>query len=391
MSVTVEQFAELSNLVIAAALEPGRWQDVADALSRAVGPQVCTQIIGYDTHTNSAPLAVASGYDPDILKLYQEHYHLQNPYAVRFEDMRVGDVVPAAMLCNPNDMIRTAFYSDLLRPMEDIYCGGGTLLFREKGRVFVFGGNMRAKDQDRYEDTWLSLCANIAPVMRQSLEVNRMIAGLSFENWALSQHNLGSQTALVLIDPNCRIHYASAEAERMLQAGDVMKTGLSGKLQFACEEVHHTITQQNGSQTARCGSVVRSLAFESDRGQRWTCRSIGVDLSKLDWSPFGNVFNQQGPALLIALKPETCRLDVNKMIQSALGLSEMEADTALYLAEGMTAAEIAESREVSIHTVRNQIKAALSKCGCRRQADLVIAVDRLRTTGAHTEPLSPIT
>nr|WP_286189843.1 LuxR C-terminal-related transcriptional regulator [Labrenzia sp. R4_2] len=68
----------------------------------------------------------------------------------------------------------------------------------------------------------------------------------------------------------------------------------------------------------------------------------------------------------------------------------MEADTALYLAEGMTAAEIAESREVSIHTVRNQIKAALSKCGCRRQADLVIAVDRLRTTGAHTAPLSPI-
>lgn len=391
MSVTVEQFADLSNLVIAAAMEPGRWQDVADALSRAVGPQVCTQIIGYDTHTNSAPLAVASGYDPDILKLYQEHYHQQNPYAARFDDMRVGDVVPAAMLCKPNDMIRTAFYSDLLRPMEDIYCGGGTLLFREKGRVFVFGGNMRAKDQDRYEDTWLSLCANIAPVMRQSLEVNRMISGLSFENWALSQHNLGSQTALVLIDPNCRIHYASAEAERLLQAGEVMKTGLFGKLQFTCEEAHQVITKQTGPLTSRCAPHMRSLAFKTDRGQRWTCRVAGMDLSQLEWSPFGKATQQQGPALLIALKPESCRFEINKAVQVTFGLSEMEADTALHLAEGMTAAEIAESREVSIHTVRNQIKSALSKCGCRRQADLVIAVDRLRTTGAHTAPLSAIT
>jgi DNA-binding CsgD family transcriptional regulator len=51
---------------------------------------------------------------------------------------------------------------------------------------------------------------------------------------------------------------------------------------------------------------------------------------------------------------------------------------ALALAEGLTPAEIAEARGASLHTVRNQIKAALAKSGARRQSDLVALVVRAR-------------
>jgi DNA-binding NarL/FixJ family response regulator len=57
-----------------------------------------------------------------------------------------------------------------------------------------------------------------------------------------------------------------------------------------------------------------------------------------------------------------------------LGLTRAEAEVALALAEGLTPGEIAEAREVSLHTVRNQIKAMMWKCGVRRQAELMVVV-----------------
>ncbi len=63
---------------------------------------------------------------------------------------------------------------------------------------------------------------------------------------------------------------------------------------------------------------------------------------------------------------------------SLWGLSHSEAVIALSLADGKTSNEIARDRGVSIHTVRNQLKSALSKVDARRQAELVAMVERLR-------------
>lgn len=73
-------------------------------------------------------------------------------------------------------------------------------------------------------------------------------------------------------------------------------------------------------------------------------------------------------------------LQASDRVAAKLGLSQTEAQIALSLADGQTIAEIAEARRASIHTVRNQVKSALSKTGSRRQAELVALVERLRRT-----------
>ncbi|QDG78355.1 helix-turn-helix transcriptional regulator [Labrenzia sp. PHM005] len=391
MPVTVEQFADVSNDILAAAMEPDRWQQVVDSLGRVLGPQVCTQIMGYDLETSAAPLAYASGYDPEILELYQEHYLDENPYALNFEAMKVGQVASSTELCPAEVMKKTGFYADLLRPSEDIYYGGGTLLLRDENRMFLFGGNMRAKDQEGHEQRWLSLCARIAPIMRQSLEINRMISGLSFEKWAADQHKLGSQTAVVLVDPEMRIHYASSEAERLIERGEPIQTSLGGKLRLTSSSVQTCIAQLARLQSKGKQSVFRSWHIDGERGQSWTCRAIGLCLGDMDRSPFGAFFDRSTAALLLALKAEAPVLEIGGVVQSTLGLSQVEAEIALLLADGMTAAEVASHRSVSIHTVRNQIKSALSKSGCRRQADLVMAVEKLRMSGSDAPNAGAIT
>jgi len=60
-----------------------------------------------------------------------------------------------------------------------------------------------------------------------------------------------------------------------------------------------------------------------------------------------------------------------------LGLTPAEGDVVLALARGLSLAEVARQRNVSIETVRTHVKRSLAKADVRRQSDLV----RLVLTG----------
>ncbi len=68
-------------------------------------------------------------------------------------------------------------------------------------------------------------------------------------------------------------------------------------------------------------------------------------------------------------------------LKACYRLTDSEADIALRLAEGRSLKEIAKQRGASLHTVRNQVKAAFNKTATRRQSELVALVLRLRFSG----------
>ncbi|MFC6655783.1 hypothetical protein ACFQEX_09795 [Roseibium salinum] len=148
MVIAVDKYIELSNLAVAAAVDPGRWQHFLDEMGQALGTRVFTQLIGYDGLTKAAPLTSSSGYDPDILHLYETHFADKNPYAANFAKCAIGDTIAAHELCPPDVLRKTEFYSELLLPHDDICAGGGAMLAAEQHRMFLVGGNMREKDRE---------------------------------------------------------------------------------------------------------------------------------------------------------------------------------------------------------------------------------------------------
>jgi len=377
MVVAAEKYIHLSNLAVASALDPSRWQVFLDELGGVLGTRVCTQLIGYDQLTRSAPLAFSSGYDPDILELYVSHYADKNPFAENFAKCAVGDVISTEQLCPPDTLKRTQFYADLLAPSEDITGGGGAMLAYDADRMFLIGGNMRARDRDRFEADWLQLCNTLAPVIRQSLDINRTISGLSFEKWAAEQHLLGSGTAVFVVDPALTIHYACPVAEALLATGTLVGDGAHRRLCFRSEELQGEFRAFSRFQTRGDQTIFKNWQLSDDDGQAWTCRTMGVRLADLDRTPFGVFMDKSISAVLVALKPDANSVSLQDQVQSLLGLSKAETATILKLRDGLTPAEIAEERQISVHTARNQIKAALAKTGCRRQSDLVRKVEQV--------------
>lgn len=381
MVVAAEKYIHLTNLAVSAAMDPSRWQVFLDELSGVLGTRVCTQLIGYDQLTRAAPLTFSSGYDPDLLALYHGHYADKNPFAENFARCAVGATVATGDLCPPDQLLKTSFYADLLKPSEDIIAGGGAMLASDADRMFLIGGNMRARDQERHEADWLQLCLDLSPIIRQSLEISRTISGLAFEKWAAEQHMLGTGTALVVVDQALTIHYACCRAEKLLAGGRLVGSGLDRRLRFRSAEIQSEFATFCRFQARDAQQVFRNWRIFDDAGKAWNCRSIGLRLADLDSSPFGTIMPGLASGILLAFRSDTDRSSFRDRVQGALGLSQAEAAAVLKLADGLTPAEIASDRDVSVHTVRNQIKAALSKTGCRRQSDLVRRVEHLRLRG----------
>ncbi|PVB60755.1 response regulator transcription factor [Labrenzia sp. 011] len=381
MHVSAEKYLHLSNLVVAAAMDPDRWQQFLDAMRNAVGTRVCTQIIGYDMLTRSAPLACSSGYDADIVKLYETYYADKNPFAANFRKCTVGDVISTDQLCAPEKLKKTGFYTDIIRPLEDIHGGGAAMVVNDPGRMVLIGGNMRAKDRDKYEQEWLRLCKAISPLIRQSLEISRAISGLSFEKWAAEQHMLGTDTAIFVVDPTMTIHHACRAGEKMLEKGTPVGCGFNRRLQFRSEEDQRQFATLSRLQLKGNQNIFKSWRLVDGQGQGWTCRLMGLRMGDLDWSPFPGFLTKSISAILLAIRKDVSPASVQEKLQLAFGLSHAEARSALLLADGLTLAEIAETRQVSIYTVRNQVKASLAKSGCRRQSELVRKIEQMRLQG----------
>ena len=66
-----------------------------------------------------------------------------------------------------------------------------------------------------------------------------------------------------------------------------------------------------------------------------------------------------------------------KLTQEVYGLTRTEAEIANAMFSGMNPREIAETRRVSIETVRSHIKNLLQKTESSRQVELVVKLSRL--------------
>ena len=66
---------------------------------------------------------------------------------------------------------------------------------------------------------------------------------------------------------------------------------------------------------------------------------------------------------------------------SRFALTIAECEVVLAIADGYATAHIAVARNVSVHTVRNQIKSAMSKLAIQRQIDLVRRIEAVRRGG----------
>jgi DNA-binding CsgD family transcriptional regulator len=90
----------------------------------------------------------------------------------------------------------------------------------------------------------------------------------------------------------------------------------------------------------------------------------------------GNIRVKKAKTVLLQIFHPNQPLLKAAYIQGFFNISQTEAFLCQLLVEGYTLKEIAQKREVSIHTIREQIRQIFSKTGFKRQAELVAGILR---------------
>lgn len=91
------------------------------------------------------------------------------------------------------------------------------------------------------------------------------------------------------------------------------------------------------------------------------------------------LIGKPGLALLRMTALETTSRGLRSRLERLFGLTRAEAELSVQLTEGKTLEVIASGRNVSVETVRTQLRATFKKAGIHRQSELVCLVSRMNT------------
>lgn len=256
------------------------------------------------------------------------------------------------------------------------------MLHKDRGRRVLLGVPIERRATGRVMAPLTHAMRQLHPLMRHSLDLNRMLLGLRLDAFLLRQDVEPAGAAVLLLSPHGALIFANPRAERMLTEGLVLRYDHLNRLSFP-----DPIAQARLEGLLGLSSRGRRLTVHLGSGEGAQDVGLmpvppdvvaGLGIPFLAGSSVLNPSLTRPPrsCLLVVVRPSRRADDEVVAVADRLGLTRAEAAITMAFVDGATLAEIADARGVSIHTVRVQVKSALSKAGVRRQIDLVRLVAR---------------
>ena len=367
----------LTQLAYAAAIDSQKWQLFVDHASELCGG-IGVHLFGHDDMTSAALGVVYGGYDPVYTKRFDDYYGQINSWAPGFFLHDVGVPVHTEQMFPEKALIKTEFYSDWCQPQEDLRTGGGVILYKEASRMFALGGNIRKRNSMQLDRHWLKLVGDIAPHIQQALEINRTISGMKLEKVALAETRSDHTAAVIIVNSKRQVIHANPEGWRLLDEGLVVKQSLGGMFDFS----QHDVSRYLDAQLSRLCKLSNPcpVAFPVDNGMdgSYVCRVVRHLPEDLSFSLIETLNSDLQPYFFITLVSSMQDCQIKRLLKINFDITNAEAEVVLAIARGKSLDSIAIELEKSIHTVRNQLKRAMSKLGISRQAELAVYMDRLK-------------
>lgn len=370
MRITPDDIADLTALIFAAALDPARWQDFLEHLHKTSGG-IGINMFGRDMATGHLFGFMSAGYDDSFMVGYDAHFRHLNVWVDNFAPTSKGTYMSTAEMYPHEELFKTEFYNDWVKPQDDMHGGGAVMLFNEQDRFLAFGSHIRGKDRDKLEDGFERIARLLTPHVQQAFEINRTLEGKAVAEFVAGMNDSAS-TAILLLARDGKPVFANATAEIWIAKGMAIHVDAFGRLTSGQPDIAEFLERSlHGLKEAEKG---QSLDFKTSlpgRRTELTFRTARFTPDRQARSPFGVLYSGDDRALLVTIeRKENLRQDAVGMLRQRR-LSPAELDIALALAQGLSAQEIADRRNVSIHTIRNQRQAILSKLGLHRQSQLV--------------------
>ena len=352
--------------------EASGWQEFLNRMVNLSGSR-SARILVMNKDANEVFNGVQVNTDAKAHKAFVEHYVNLCPWRPGLETLPPGQFYSSFLdgICDQKTFYRSEFFNDWARGLDIHHGSSGTVWQHDGQTIQMF--LQRTGGQGHFTRAETNAFNALAPHIRRALRLEAIMHQRNQQQDYLEQQ--GRFSALLLLNVRGEVVYTSESAWEMLQAEPAIRVhGRTLRLQDKAgqDQLDRLLTASFDSDNAHApvtGGVVPV----------WRCGRTPLLMQVMPLHPDADSLLMPVPAhaaiYLVDGEQET-EIDLDKLA-SLLDLTPAEARVAALVAQGEKPADIAASGNVSIHTVRSQIKSIFLKTDVASQAQLTKLVRAL--------------
>jgi DNA-binding CsgD family transcriptional regulator len=308
------------------------------------------------------------GADPQWLHDYDVYYASRNAFLIRSgHKFQSGTTLPSEALCPDEELRRTEWYNDYLKPHR-IDRNIGVCLFHEAG---VMTNLTIMRPTRSFTERELQFVRAVVPHVQQAVRLHRRLEGVSLqEPWSAELLDR-VPAGLVLINAKGSIVHMNETARAMIATDDglsVTRSELRGATTTDTNQLRAAIRFALDDATLQDADVSsQAMPVRLKRpSMRQPLSAIVVPLTR-------QPSDVQAPIRAVAVisDPERRpRLD-SAVLSNLFGLTKTEVRVLATLLGGDSVANVADRLRISTQTARTHVKRILRKTGTHRQSELV--------------------
>jgi DNA-binding CsgD family transcriptional regulator len=358
-----EAALELAGAILDAAGEGTAWEGFV----RRFGQLMHGEAPGLYLNDGEDPvLQVTPEFDPFWKRAYDEYYVTRDLRRPRIQALEPGTVYIGQELAPDDELCRSEFYNDFLRP-QGVFHALGALVVKDQGRIGVLRVlRPRSRPFGEEERAFLGL---ILPHLTRALDVQQQVAGLRAERDVNAEVLDRFASGVVLLDRRARVLAVNRYAEALLRAADGLFSVQDGLIASAPRDgvlLRRLIDGVAARDPRHPDAAGGALVVQRPSG-RMPYRVLVSPLA----APWLATAPRQAAVVVYVTDPERGPQPDQAAVCRYLGLTPTEAGVVLALARGRSLADVARERGISLNTVRTHVKRCLAKTDVGRQADLV--------------------
>lgn len=283
--------------------------------------------------------------------------------------IRSGKAIVQGEVISDSNFERSDFYNELVKPT-----GGFHSLHVKQANVDVpFQLTACRKRRDgEYTDDAVSRLNILLPHLTTAFELHgRLKTHIQRKSGLLALLD-SLDDGVVLVGSEGRIHFINARAEAILDSAD----GIAMR--------DESITLASLEKTQQLRSLIASVSMSPSGGGRMVAPRRAGRLPLLlrvlpVRSPAAQFMGSSGPSAVLFLKePDVPGLGDKEVIAALFGLTEREAEIASLVATGASPEKIALLLEITVGTVRWNLKSIYGKTGVEGRTALAVLVHQSR-------------
>lgn len=366
--------ASLVDLIYAAALDEQQWIAVITRLAEAIGGGIAVFV--RKRLDDGQGRAILAGIDAAGFSEYFGYFARRNPLAKSIGDRGTGAFLIDWQMLPKDELMRSEYYNDFLRP-RGIHGSLGLMLWRSEQDAAVMTLT-RGPQQEEFGPADVARLQHLMPHLRRAVLLSRRLPpGALIANMLASVFDTWHE-ATILIGPDAQIRYANRAADTLLSRGDGLTTRMS-RLGARDNDASHRLLGAIRL-AARDDGAAMGSALTIPRG--FGIRPYAVFVAPVPRQA-GFLWTAEPSALAVIVDLASNHHPDPASLAEMLGLSRAQATVATMLADGHEPREIAVTLKLSTNTVRRHVSDILHRTDTHRQTDLVRLLGQLvpRTNG----------